>query len=71
MSRATLRQAARRQLLGDRIEAALQHTPIPKMVRAIERVTGWDCGCAKRTEALNRWDAKRRANELLISNFKV
>lgn len=63
MSRATLRDNARQQLLlGDRLTAALQKTPLPKIVQAIERVTGRDCGCAKRREALNRWDARRRNN---------
>lgn len=55
MSRATLRDNARQLLLGDRLTAALQKTPLPKIVQAIERVTGRDCGCAKRREALNRW----------------
>lgn len=62
MTRAALRETARRQLLGDRIDAALQRTPIPKIVQTIERATGWSCGCAKRREALNRWDARRRNN---------
>lgn len=60
MARAAIReQAQQRLLLGDRIDAALQKTPIPTIVRAIERLTGRDCGCARRTAAINRWAGKR------------
>jgi non-homologous end joining protein Ku len=41
--------------LGDRLEAALKATGIHQAVKAVERLTGKDCGCAKR---------KRRLNEL-------
>ena len=59
MPRASLRESARQHLLGDRINDALQHTPIPRIVQALERATGWNCGCARRTAALNRWHAAR------------
>ena len=58
VNREQARQAGRK-LLGDRIEAVLKATGIQKTVQAIERRTGWDCGCGRRTAAINRWDAKR------------
>lgn len=60
MTRADLRDQGRTRLLGDRIDAALQATGIKAVVRAAERRTGLDCGCARRTAALNAWDARRR-----------
>ena len=58
MTRAEARQAGRK-LLGYRIEGVLKATGIHQAVKAIERRTGWDCGCGRRTAAINRWDAKR------------
>lgn len=49
-----------RQLLGDRVTTLAEKTGIAATVRAVERVTGWRCGCARRRAALNRWDAGRR-----------
>lgn len=43
-----------RLLLGDRIEAALKAVGVHQAVKAIERRTGWNCGCARRKAALNR-----------------
>jgi len=60
MNREQARQAGRK-LRGDRIHAALQASGGPRAARQIERLTGWDCGCARRTAALNRWDAGRRS----------
>ncbi|MBK7542500.1 MAG: hypothetical protein IPP10_14625 [Candidatus Competibacteraceae bacterium] len=54
-------RTAGRQLLGDRIEKAFKTVGIHQTVKGIERLTGWDCGCAKRTAALNAWDNKRRS----------
>ena len=48
-----------RKLLGDRLTALAKITGVAVTVRAIERITGWRCGCERRTAALNRWDAKR------------
>jgi hypothetical protein len=39
--------------LGDRIESALKATGIHQAVKAVERITGKDCGCAKRKARLN------------------
>lgn len=58
-----IRDAARehgRKLLGDRIAALAEKTGVAKAVSAVEKVTGWDCGCAQRRAALNRWDGRRR-----------
>lgn len=49
-----------RQLLGDRIAALAEKTGVAAAVKAVERVTGWRCGCERRTAALNQWDAGRR-----------
>jgi hypothetical protein len=49
-----------RALLGDRLEAALKAVKVHRAVKAIERRTGWDCGCARRKATLNAWDARRR-----------
>lgn len=58
MTREQARQAGRK-LLGDRIEAAFKTVGFHHIAKAIERRTGWDCGCGRRTAAINRWDAKR------------
>ncbi|MEI2742712.1 MAG: hypothetical protein V9G63_09820 [Candidatus Competibacter sp.] len=60
MNRNQARQAGRK-LLGDRIVALAETAGVARAARQIERLTGWDCGCARRTAALNRWDAGRRS----------
>lgn len=40
--------------LGDRIEKIAETTGIKRAVAAVERATGWRCGCAKRKAWLNR-----------------
>lgn len=40
--------------LGDRIEKIAEKTGIKRAVSAVERATGWRCGCAKRKAWLNR-----------------
>lgn len=39
--------------MGDVIEKITTATGIKKVVDTVSRVTGKDCGCAKRKEALN------------------
>lgn len=46
--------------LGDRIAALAEKTGVTKVVRAVERATGWRCGCDRRRVALNRWDVWRK-----------
>lgn len=58
MDRDDARRAGRK-LLGDRVAALAERTGIAKAVKTVERATGWRCGCAGRTAALNRWDARR------------
>jgi hypothetical protein len=41
-------------LLGDRIEQITTKTGIKKVVDAIAKKTGKDCGCAARKEKLNK-----------------
>lgn len=60
MTRADARRQARERLLGDRIAALAEKTGVAAVVRTVERVTGRPCGCARRTAALNAWDARRR-----------
>lgn len=43
-----------RLMLGDQVEIALKVVGVHQAVKAIERRTGWDCGCSKRKSALNR-----------------
>lgn len=47
-------RAAGRLRLGDRVAALAEKTGVATAVRAVERATGWRCGCAKRTAILNR-----------------
>jgi len=39
--------------LGDTIEAITEATGVKKVVQAISKATGKDCGCGKRKEYLN------------------
>lgn len=48
------RVGSERLRLGDRIEAGLKRIGVHQVVKAIERRTGWNCGCARRKAALNR-----------------
>lgn len=43
-----------RLMLGDRIESGLKAIGVHQAVKAIERRTGWDCGCSRRKSMLNR-----------------
>ena len=40
--------------LGDSIDKITKATGIKKVVEAVNKVTGKDCGCGKRKETLNR-----------------
>ena len=40
--------------LGDTIEKITTATGIKKVVEAVSKATGKDCGCAKRREKLNQ-----------------
>tara|TARA_R100000278_G_scaffold110266_2_gene87435 strand:- start:2026 stop:2193 length:168 start_codon:yes stop_codon:yes gene_type:complete len=40
--------------LGDTIEKITKATGIKKVVETVSKVTGKDCGCAKRQKTLNR-----------------
>ena len=40
--------------LGDSIEKITKATGIKKVVEAVSKVTGKDCGCGKRKDNLNR-----------------
>ena len=51
---AARRLAADRLRLGDRIEVGLKRIGVHQAMKAIERRTGWDCGCARRKAILNR-----------------
>ena len=42
------------QGLGDTIEKVTTATGIKRMVKKFSSVTGKDCGCGKRKEALNK-----------------
>ena len=49
-----------RELLGQRVTRALKAVGVQPAVQAISKRLGVDCGCAKRSVRLDRWDAKRR-----------
>lgn len=40
--------------LGDTVEKITKATGIKKVVNTVSRITGKDCGCSKRKEALNK-----------------
>lgn len=42
-------------MLGDKVTAIAEKAGVAAAVRAVERVTGWRCGCAKRREWLNNF----------------
>lgn len=65
MSRQVVKTEAKLRL-GDRLESALKLTGIHQAVKEIERRTGWDCGCSRRTAALNRWGANRVLERLRL-----
>lgn len=50
-----------RKLLGDRVTAFAEKSGIAAAVKVVEKLTGWRCGCERRTAAINRWDAGRRS----------
>lgn len=46
-------------LLGDRVDRVLTRLGGKRLAASVARVTGRPCGCARRTAALNGWDARR------------
>ena len=53
--------------LGDAIEAATRATGIKSVVDKVSEITGRDCGCGKRKEALNKlvpFNKEAEADEL-------
>ncbi len=48
-----------RKLLGDRVSDLAEKTGVSKLVRAVERATGWRCGCERRRQMLNKIGRKR------------
>lgn len=59
MDRDEARRIGQSLLLGDRIEAGLKRIGVHQAVKAIERRTGWDCGCSRRKSVLNRFQITR------------
>ena len=52
--------------LGDTIERFTEITGIKKVVDTVSKVTGKDCGCKKRKEALNKaFPYKEKAKQLI------
>lgn len=62
MDRAEARRVGRK-LLGDRVTALAEKTGVAAVVRAVERATGWRCGCERRTAALNRVELTRKSEK--------
>ena len=46
---------AGRLRLGDRVERVLKAAGVAAAVKAVEKKTGWRCGCGRRRDWLNRW----------------
>ncbi len=42
-------------LLGDRVELAMKKTGIQSIVKTMEKMTGFQCGCERRRARLNAW----------------
>lgn len=40
--------------LGDTVAKVTHYTGVARVVKAVGRITGWPCGCAKRQAKLNR-----------------
>ncbi len=59
MTRDEARQAGR-ALLGQKVTRVLRATGVEQTVKTISRWLGVDCGCARRSRALDRWEARRR-----------
>lgn len=59
MTRDEARQAAR-ELLGQKVTRVLRATGVERVVTAVTRRLGVDCGCVRRARALDRWEARRR-----------
>jgi hypothetical protein len=55
--------------LGDTIEQITEATGIKKVVDTISKVTGWDCGCDKRKETLNKLIPYKKANCLIEEDY--
>jgi len=49
-----LNQMVKSKGLGDTVEKITTATGIKKVVEAVSKATGKDCGCKKRKEALNK-----------------
>lgn len=54
--------------LGDTIEKITTATGIKKVVETVAKVTGKDCGCSKRRDALNRVFPYNNNNETKKTN---
>lgn len=56
-----------RELLGQKVTRALRSTGVERVVTAVTRRLGVDCGCAKRAAKLDQWHARRRIQGSSIS----
>lgn len=52
--------APNRKLLGDRVAESLEKVGAKKVTEAVNKATGFDCGCDKRRQFLNKLDKKLR-----------
>jgi hypothetical protein len=58
------KEAARQQLLGDRLASGLQKLGADRIAKTFTAVTGKPCGCDRRTARLNAWDVARKERTL-------
>jgi hypothetical protein len=49
-----MEQKSKSKCLGDSIEKITTATGIKKVVETVSKITGKDCGCKQRRDALNR-----------------
>ena len=56
--------------LGDSIEKITKATGIKKVVNAVNKATGKDCGCNKRKQTLNRMFPYKPNGDWLSQRFR-
>ena len=52
-----------KKLLGDHVSDVIERAGGGHVARAVEKVTGKPCGCAKRRQALNDWHRQVRGEK--------
>jgi len=56
--------------LGDQVAAAIHASGLDKLAHAYTSLTGRDCGCGKRQEALNQFGEKVKENLAVLRRLR-